>query len=252
VAHNPAQTTWSLPGTSASGDGPQPLQEGDRLPADLTLVDQNGDPIRMEAFRGQALVLTFIYTSCPLQEYCPLMSKRFATLQPTLRDRFGRQVHLFSISFDPATNTPGVLRDYAAEYTDRLDTWTFATGDTSQVTQATRLFQVYTELEQGEITHNLVTAVVAPNGTVQRLFRGNEWTPEDVTQAVGRVLYRMCTRSARAQPGRRHRACVYWIGGATCRFDRKDRRSSLRDSYRHSRLSGQASPANERSPSSAP
>lgn len=188
VARNPAQTTRQMPSASSLNEGPQPLQEGDPLPADVTLVDQTGEPIEMGDFRGRALVLTFIYTSCPLPDYCPLMSKRFATLQPRLRERFGTQAHLLSISFDPATDTPAVLRDYAAEYTDRLDTWTFATGDTSQVNRATSLFRVYTEPEAGEITHNLVTAVVGPDGRVHRLFRGNEWTPDDVLLAVEQVL----------------------------------------------------------------
>jgi len=188
VARNPAHTTQSLPSSASLTEGPRPLEEGDAVPADLTLVDHSGDPIRMADFRGQAVALTFIYTRCPLPDYCPLMSRRFATLQPRLRDRFGDRVHLLSISFDPATDTPAVLRDYAADYTDRLDTWTFATGDTSQVTRATRLFRVYTEPEEGEIVHNLVTAVVGPDGTVRRLFRGQEWAPEDVTRAVDRVL----------------------------------------------------------------
>jgi protein SCO1/2 len=188
VARNPAQTTRQMPSAASMNDGPQPLREGDLLPADVTLVDQTGNLIRMGDFRGRALVLTFIYTSCPLPDYCPLMSKQFAALQPKLRDRFGTQAHLLSISFDPATDTPAVLRDYAAEYTDRLDTWTFATGDTSQVSRATRLFRVYTEPEEGEITHNLVTAVVGPDGRVRRLFRGNEWTPDDVLRVVEQVL----------------------------------------------------------------
>lgn len=186
VARNPAQTTQPLAG--AAEDGPPALREGDTLPADLALVDHDGNPIEMGDFRGEALILTFIYTECPLPDFCPLMSERLAALQPTLREAHGEEAHLLSISFDPANDTPEVLRDYAAEYTDRLDTWTFATGDTSQVERATSLFGVYTEPEEGEITHNLVTAVVAPDGTVQRLFRGNDWRPEDVRRVVDDVL----------------------------------------------------------------
>ena len=116
------------------------------------------------------------------------MSKHFATLQPTLRETFGDQAHLLSISFDPATDTPSVLRSYAERYTGRLDTWTFATGDRNLVSRATSLFQVYTKPEVGEITHNLVTAVIGPDGTVRRIFRGNDWTPEDVGQTVEKIL----------------------------------------------------------------
>ncbi|MFO8100285.1 MAG: SCO family protein [Salinibacter sp.] len=187
VARNPAQSTQPVAGSDAEQDGPQPLREGDGLPADVSLVDQNGDRIEMDGYRGQVLVLTFIYTECPLPDFCPLMSERFARLQPTLRDQYGDEVQLLSISFDPATDTPAVLREYAEEYTDRLDTWTFATGDTSQVHRVTDLFRVYTEPEEGEITHNLVTAVVRPDGTVHRLFRGNDWTPEDITRAVEQI-----------------------------------------------------------------
>lgn len=187
VARNPAQSTQPVGGSNAEQDGPPPLREGDSLPADVSLVDQNGDRIEMDGYRGQVLVLTFIYTECPLPDFCPLMSKRFARLQPTLRDQYGDEVQLLSISFDPATDTPAVLREYAQEYTDRLDTWTFATGDTSQVHRVTDLFRVYTEPEEGEITHNLVTAVVRPDGTVHRLFRGNDWTPEDITRAVEQI-----------------------------------------------------------------
>ena len=188
VARHPAQTTQPMPASTSLSDGPQPLREGDQVPADLTLLDHTGTPIQMADFRGRAVILTFIYTSCPLPDYCPLMSKHFATLQPMLREKFGDQAHLLSISFDPDTDTPAVLRGYAASYTDRLDTWTFATGDTSQVNRATSLFQVYTKPEAGEITHNLVTAVIRPDGTVQRLFRGNEWTPEEIVRSLEKIL----------------------------------------------------------------
>lgn len=186
VARHPARTTTPI--QSANTGGAQLLQSGDRVPADLTLTDQAGAPIRIGDYRGQPLVLTFIYTRCPLPTYCPLMSKHFAALQPDLRERYGQDVQLLSISFDPAYDTPKVLREYAARYTDRLDTWTFATGDSTQVQRATELFGVYTQQAgSDEITHNLTTALIGPEGRVRRFWRGNDWAPEDVLQAVEQV-----------------------------------------------------------------
>jgi len=186
VARNPAQTVTPI---DTAGGGPPMLERGDRVPADLTLTGQDGEAVQLGDYRGQALVLTFIYTRCPLPNYCPLMSKRFATLQPQLRERYGTDVQLLSISFDPAYDTPQVLRKYAAKYTDRLDTWTFATGDSTQVQRATELFGVFAQkTKQDEITHNLTTALVGPEGRVRRLWRGNDWTPEDVREAVKRVV----------------------------------------------------------------
>jgi len=188
VARNPAQTVSQIESPADAGT-PQ-LREGDVLPPDLSLLSQAGDSLRLGDYRGHMLVLTFIYTRCPLPNYCPEMSEDFAALQPSLRNRYGDEVQLLSISFDPAYDTPAVLRDYAARYTDRLDTWTFATGDTSSVRRATRLFGVHTQpgtADKGELLHNLTTAVIGPDGTVHRLFRGSDWTPEDVLQAVERV-----------------------------------------------------------------
>ena len=189
VARNPARSTTPIRQEQDDPDGPQMLQRGDRVPADLTLTNQAGEPVQIGDYRGQALVLTFIYTRCPLPNYCPLMSKRFATLQPQLREQFGADVQLLSISFDPAYDTPKVLREYASKYTDRLDTWTFATGDSTQVQRATELFGVFTQQKDSdEITHNLTTALIGPDGRVRRLWRGNDWAPEDVRQAVERVV----------------------------------------------------------------
>ena len=187
VARNPARTTTPI--TSADTEGPQMLQEGDRVPAGLTLVNQASESLQIGDYRGQTLVLTFIYTRCPLPNYCPLMSKQFATLQPQLRERYGEEAQLLSISFDPAYDTPQVLREYASKYTDRLDTWTFATGDSTQVQRATELFGVSArKTAEDEITHNLTTALIGPEGRVRRLWRGNDWAPADVQQAVARVV----------------------------------------------------------------
>lgn len=186
VARNPARTVTPI---NTENSGTQMLKRGDRVPADLTLTDQTGETIRIGDYRGQALVLTFIYTRCPLPNYCPLMSKRFAALQPQLREQYGSEVQLLSISFDPAYDTPKVLREYAAKYTDRLDTWTFATGDSTQVQRATELFGVFAQkTREDEITHNLTTALIGPEGHVRRLWRGNDWAPEDVRQTVERVI----------------------------------------------------------------
>lgn len=185
VARHPAQTVRRIDVKEAPDH--RTLREGDSVPPDLALLDQNGDSLRLGDYSGQRLVLTFIYTRCPLPEYCPLMSKRFATLQPDLRTEYGTNAQLLSLSFDPAHDTPPVLRDYAARYTDRLDTWTFATGDSASIQRATNLFGVSPERDGDEIVHNLTTAVIAPDGTVHRLFRGQDWTPKDVLQAVERA-----------------------------------------------------------------
>ena len=164
------------------------LETGEQVP-DVELVDQDGRAVRLSDYRGKALVLTFIYTDCPLPNFCPLMSKQFAALQPKLRKAFGDKAQLLSISFDPENDTPEVLTDYAKKYTDDTDTWTFATGATpAQLEKAKQAFGITTIERQGEIVHNLVTALIGPDGKLVWTWRGNEWTPRDILQVASQTL----------------------------------------------------------------
>ena len=86
---------------------------GDSVP-DYQLINQDGKDIRLDNYHGKSLLLTFIYTRCPLPEYCDLMSNNFAAIEKQLKAQgeiFGK-THLLSISIDPEYDTPKVLRSY--------------------------------------------------------------------------------------------------------------------------------------------
>lgn len=185
VARHPARTMRAMPGSQSSDR--DMLREGEQVPGDIRLLDQDGEAFRLADFRGEALVLTFIYTRCPLPTYCPRMSRHFASLQPTLRKQFGETVHLLSVSFDPEFDRPEVLREYAQKYTDNLDTWTFATGDSTQIARITDRFGIFTKQEGGQITHNLRTVVIGPTGIVRRIFHGNGWEISQVMSALRQI-----------------------------------------------------------------
>lgn len=176
-----------VPIPAAPGDS-RILTVGDRVPG-FTLVDQDSAEIRLADFEGRVLVVTFIYTRCPLPDYCPLMSRHFRALQPVLAERYGAQAHLLSISFDPVHDTPSTLKDYARRYTRDLDTWSFATGTDEQLRGVLEPFGVFVQAGEGDdLVHNLTTAVISPEGSLRALWRGNDWTREDVLAAVESAL----------------------------------------------------------------
>ena len=94
------------------------------------------------------------------------------------------KTQLLSVTLDPAYDTPKVLSDYAAFHHADPKIWTFATGDEKNIDSLTRAFSVYRQTEGGAISHGLATALIDRNGTVERIWRGNAWTPTEVTQAL--------------------------------------------------------------------
>ena len=159
------------------------LQPGDTIP-DGDFVDQNGRKVKLSAFRGSTVVLTFIYTRCPLPTFCPMMDRNFVSIQEHMKsDRALKNVRLVTVSFDPTRDTPAVLRAHAKELDANLASWSFLTGKEKDVDDFAGKFGVYVVRnpnDQRDITHNLRTAVIGPDGVVKKIYTGNEWTPEDI------------------------------------------------------------------------
>jgi len=90
------------------------LTPGDLVP-DFTMTLQDGTAQKFASLQGNVVVLTFIYTRCPLPDFCPLMDKKFADLAARIGASPGhaRSVRLISLSFDPDHDTPEVLSRHA-------------------------------------------------------------------------------------------------------------------------------------------
>lgn len=163
---------------------------GDEVP-DFALVNQNNEPIRTAQYKGKALLLTFIYTRCPIPEYCTLMSNNFSQVDKELQKRpeLYEKTRLLSISIDPDYDTPAVLRSYGASHTGRFGDetfshWAFATGTTEQVKEVAQFFGLQYYPEKDQIIHGLRTVIIAPDGRVHKVYRGNEWKPEEVLRDI--------------------------------------------------------------------
>ena len=169
------------------------FQPGDLLP-DAPLVNQDGAGIRFSNFRGKALAITFVYTRCPLPDFCIRMSNNFARIQNTL-SKYGsldNLWHLITISFDPKFDSPKVLKQYGMNYGADFQRWTFATDhDTSgrnlmRITDGLGLG--YEEGEGATITHNLRTVLVDRNGRIVEIIKDNEWTTDEVVRKMKTIV----------------------------------------------------------------
>jgi protein SCO1/2 len=172
-----------LPSVSEERDAR--LKEGDKMPP-FSLTNQNGERISLDTFRGQPFVITFVFTRCPVPNFCPRMSNNFEGLQATIKGGTGTLAitRLLSVTLDPDYDTPKVLSDYAGFHHADRQIWTFATGDEKDIDSLTRAFSVYRQTEGGTISHGLATALVNRDGVIERIWRGNAWTPAEVTEAI--------------------------------------------------------------------
>ncbi len=177
---------FSAPPGATTARDPHP---GDEIP-DALLVNQNGQPFRLRELRGRRLLITFIYTRCPLPDFCPLMNLNFARIATELdKDpALASRTVLLTISFDPKYDTPNVLRDTLALHRDAKHPgaaqWTFATGKPDQIAAIAAFSGVWYKDQPDQVLHNLRTIVVASDGKVDAIFRGNEWKPEEVLQVL--------------------------------------------------------------------
>jgi len=162
------------------------VKVGDLFP-DAELLSESGQRVRLEGFRGRALAFTFLFTRCPLPEFCPRMSKHFSRARNILLNGDGKPSNwqFLCLSFDSQNDTPEVLRRYARNYRGESDDrWLFASVDPATLKTLAALTDLKVANEGGSFSHNLRTVVLDTRGRVHRLFDGNEWTPEQLAESV--------------------------------------------------------------------
>lgn len=158
-----------------------PLKVGEVVP-DVSFTNEVGHAVRLSDYRGQALAITFIFTRCPFPDYCPRMSRQLGKVHESLSfiPNAPTNWHLFSVSFDPEHDQPGVLQEYRRNMHVEGARWQFLTGAPDEIKRFCGQFGVYFMRNRGTIDHNLMTAVIDTQGRLQRLFPGNKWRTDDV------------------------------------------------------------------------
>ena len=163
------------------------LKEGDAVP-DYEFTNHLGKIIHLADYRGRVLALDFIFTRCPLPDFCPRISTRFRSAQNTLKERpdAPKDWHFLSLSFDPLFDTPRVLGEYGKRYEADPTHWSFATGAYEQLQPLGAHFGLYFAMNvtPDKMNHNLRTVVLDGQGRVAKILAGNLWSSEELVAAV--------------------------------------------------------------------
>lgn len=173
-----------------------PLHEpvpGD-VPPDFIFSNQDGRKEKLSELRGKPLLLTFIYTRCPLPDYCIRMSDNFGSIARQLKQSdpglYGR-LQMLSISIDPEFDKPRVLNDYGKSFAGTVDPkfehWQFGSADPKETRAFANFFGLSYDQEDGQIVHSLRTVLLDPSGKIAAVYNGNDWRPDDVIRDLKKM-----------------------------------------------------------------
>jgi len=157
---------------------------------EFELTDQSGQRVALSMLKGKVVAVTFIYTRCPLPDYCPRMVENFRSVRQRFATRMDRDLVFLTISFDPQFDTPEMLTKYATSQRAGGPGWHFLTGDPAAVERVCNAFGIQYWPEEGLITHSLQTAVIDREGRLAATVEGKDFTPQQLGDLVGAVLDR--------------------------------------------------------------
>ena len=168
---------------------PHELVAGEPIP-DVPLVDQDGHAFHLHDYKGKAVLLTFIYTRCPMPTFCPLITSHFSRIHNSLKQdaTLYKQAQLVSISLDPQYDTPPVMKKYGLAYLDGteddLKSWTFASTSPDDMKTLASAFGLEYFADGNQISHSMSTVLIAKDGRVADVWKGTDWKWEGVFAAT--------------------------------------------------------------------
>jgi protein SCO1/2 len=157
---------------------------------DFALTDQANRRVALSDLKGKVVAVTFIYTRCPLPDYCPRMVTNFRAVRDRFAARMDRDLVLLTISFDPKFDTPETLAAYATSERAGGPGWHFLTGDSANIERVCNAFGIQYWAEEGLITHSLQTAVIDRDGRLAATVEGKDFSPRQLGDLVESVLAR--------------------------------------------------------------
>jgi protein SCO1 len=165
--------------SAATGRSKNPLRN-------YKFTNERGQPVSLSDFRGQAIALTFFFTRCPIPEFCPRLSRNFEGVQRRLSamENAPTNWHLLSVTFDPAHDTPEVIKAYGTAYQYDPAHWSFLTGPQDKIAELARLCDVKFDPDNGLFNHNFRTLIIDASNHLQMVFPTSGDLSESIVQEL--------------------------------------------------------------------
>lgn len=174
-------------GTAANGNsnnsGLQGTDLGNTPSSNFQLTDQNGKQVSLTQFKGQPVVLTFLYTHCP--DECPLTAEKLHTVVQSLGSD-AQKVGILAVSTDPKNDTAAAAQTFSKAH-NMQDYWHFLIGSQQQLSPVWKAYNIYAEAQQQTVNHTLALYLIDKQGR-ERIFFGNDFLPSQMTSDLQKLL----------------------------------------------------------------
>jgi len=164
----------------------------------FSLTDIDGNEVSLESTNGKIRIVYFYFASCP--DVCPPTTYLLGEVQDILRDKgeLGEKVELISITFDPETDTPEVIRDFAERTGAEFESWKFLRAqDKEESIELAREFGVAVIYDEQNKTfyHSNIISLVDEDGNIREWINGSpnleagdpELTAEDIYKQLKKL-----------------------------------------------------------------
>ena len=162
----------------------KPLDVSSTIPS-MRMVDQDGRFTQLDAWRGKIVVLSFIFTRCPIGDVCPLISAKFSQLQKVIDPK---TTHLLEISLDPVYDSPSVLRAYLQQFGGDPARWTMLTTTGSQTQHLLNRFGISSlRISTSYFTHDDRLFIIGKDAKILEIIETSGWNPSDVAAEISNI-----------------------------------------------------------------
>ena len=146
--------------------------------ADFHLTDQNGRPASLDQYRGNVVILTFLYSTC--QDTCPLIADQ---IRGALDD-LGRPVPALAVSVDPVGDTPLNIKRFLfkASLTGRMR---YLIGTRAQLAPVWKSYGIAPQTQGSrQSDHSAYVLLIDKRGRDRDGFPASELTPEGLAHDI--------------------------------------------------------------------
>ncbi len=165
-----------------------------KIPADVTLIDQNGDSYIFGKDKTKLKLVEFIYTHCP--DICPTTTQKMIDLKKDFEKVgvFGKDIEFLTITIDPYRDTPEILSDYMQGFEiQNNEEWLFLTGDKQNIKRDRADIKKVTDAMQfqfkdpgnGQFVHSTFTFLIDENNKfIDKFPMGEDFDKQEVYDQV--------------------------------------------------------------------